>query len=272
MSDPASSTYPSLFIMDACFATTSSVHPTASSFSSNTINADVRSLSLNLIVPPSFSFPPSNGDSTHPAPSSPKTEGSSSNDADIVRASDLSPMGISVAEGQLTIIHDRDPTAASMRSFDLLAHIPPCAFTTYSADVFLRNRKGSLHAQEAKLVTVKRFVKKNGTRHRCLVLLTRDGISLRVDRHRDHTLSLPRFILRLGNSDATDTVTMSRDTHLLTDRRLKEEATLELSLQVSLLDFMRILEVVLDECNSYSLFGENCWQSNPSTFRWKNAC
>ncbi|KAF8331954.1 uncharacterized protein EI90DRAFT_3056008 [Cantharellus anzutake] len=149
--------------------------------------------------------------------------------------------------------------AASMRSFDLLAHMPPCAFTTYSTDVFLRNLKGSPHAQEAKLVTVKRFVKKNGTRHRCLVLLTRDGIGLRVDRRRDHTLSLPRFILRHGNSDATDTVTMSRDTQLLSDRRLKEEATLELPTQASLLDFMRILEVVLDECGSYSLFRENCW-------------
>ncbi|KAF8336540.1 uncharacterized protein EI90DRAFT_3046110 [Cantharellus anzutake] len=247
--------------MDAYFSTIPSVHPTASSFSSHSIDVDARSLSFNLIVPPSFSFTPSDGDptQTHPAPSSLKTEGPSSNGADIVRAEDLPPMGISAAEGQLTIIHDRNPTVASMRSFDLLAHMPPCAFTTYSTDVFLRNLKGSPHAQEAKLVTVKRFVKKNGARHRCLVLLTRDGIGLRVDRRRDHTLSLPRFILRHGNSDATDTVTVSQDTHLLSDRRSKEEATLELPLQVLLLDFMRILEVVLDECHSYRLFGENCW-------------
>ncbi|KAF8331959.1 uncharacterized protein EI90DRAFT_3056036, partial [Cantharellus anzutake] len=263
ISDPASSGYPSLFIMGTCFSTTSFVHPTASSFSSNSIDGDARSLSLNLIVPPSFSFPPRNGDSTRPAPSSPKTEGSPS-DADLVRAEDLSPMGVSVAEGQLTTTHDRDPTAASMRSFDLLAPIPSCPFATYySADVFLHNLKGSPHAQEVKLVTVKRFVEKNSVRHRCLVLLlTRDGIpdfGLRVDRRRDHTLSLLRFVLRYGNSDATDTVTISRDTHLLSDPRSKEEATLELPLQVSLFDFMRILEVVLDECGSYSLFGENCW-------------
>jgi hypothetical protein len=97
-----------------------------------------------------------------------------------------------------------------MGLFDLLAHIPPCAFTTRSADVFLHNLKGSLHAQETKIVTVKRLVKQDAVRHWCLVLLlTRDGMpdfSLRVDRLRDHTLSLLQFVLRRGKSHAVDTV------------------------------------------------------------------
>ena len=50
-------------------------------------------------------------------------------------------------------------------------------------------------------------------------------------------------------------MTVSGDTHPLYDRRSKEEATLELPLSVSLLDFMSTLGIVLDECGPYSLFG-----------------
>ncbi|KAF8331974.1 uncharacterized protein EI90DRAFT_3056112 [Cantharellus anzutake] len=217
--------------------------------SSNGIDVGPRSISPNLIVPLPFPLKAcSNGDSTRPAPSLPGTEGRSNNDADTPRAEDL-------------ISHYHHLGAPSMRLF--LAYIPPYAFTTHSADVFLHNLKGSPHAQESKIVTVKRFVKKNATRHRFLVLLiARDGMpafSLRIDRSRDHTLPLLQFVLCHGKSDAADTVTVSGPTHLLFDGRSKEESMLKLPLPVSLLEFMRILEVVLDECHSYKLFGENCW-------------
>ncbi|KAF8331976.1 uncharacterized protein EI90DRAFT_3056118 [Cantharellus anzutake] len=235
----------------------SPIHSASSSFSSD-INVDVRPTSTNLTLPHSFplKLARSDHDLTHDAPFT-LEEGDRTKDTLTVRAEDDPPVGVSVAEG--CIIQDVHVATAP---FDLLAFILPSAFTTYSADIFLRNLEGSLHAQETKIVTVKRLVKQNAVRHWYLVLLlTRDGIpdfGVRVDRFRDHTLSLLQFVLRRGKSDAVDTVTLSGDTHLLYDGRSKEEATLELPQPVSFLDFMRILGVVLDECNSYSLFGENC--------------
>ncbi|KAF8331972.1 uncharacterized protein EI90DRAFT_3123065 [Cantharellus anzutake] len=240
-----------------------SVHFITSSFNSTSINADARSISPNFILPLSFPLEVcSNGDSARPTPSSHGTDGRSNNCSDTFKA-EVTIEGGHLPKGEDLVINDRHLAVPSLKLFDFLAHIPLCAFTTHSADVFLHILKGSPHAQEFKIVAVKRFILKNATRHRCLVLLiARDGMpafSLRIDRSRDHTLSLLQFVLRHGKSDAVDTVTVSRTTHLLYDRRSKEEATLELPLPVSLLEFMRTLEVVLDECHSYRLFGENCW-------------
>ncbi|KAF8331957.1 uncharacterized protein EI90DRAFT_3123057 [Cantharellus anzutake] len=209
----------------------------SSSFNSNTSNADARSISLNLIVSPSFSFTPSDGDSTHPAPSSPKmAEGWSSNDADIVRAEDLSPM------------------AASMRAFEFLAHIPPCIFTTYSADVFLRNLKGSPHAQEVQT----RHFQALRREKRCTASMSSTTAYSRWDSGfrpsrapRSHSFvasihSAPWKSRRNRYGDhASGSTPICSPT--------EGEATLEPPLQVSLLDFMRILEVMLDECGSYTV-------------------
>ncbi|KAF8340455.1 uncharacterized protein EI90DRAFT_3035605 [Cantharellus anzutake] len=110
---------------------------------------------------------------------------------------------------------------------------------------------GMCHAY---ITSVVRFRDNDAVRHRSLILaVARYGMpnfGLRIDRFRDHTLSWP---------DSPCTVTVSENSNLLHDVRSSEEARLELPRPVPLLEFGRVLEVVLIECGPYNVFAENCW-------------
>ncbi|KAF8340456.1 uncharacterized protein EI90DRAFT_3035615 [Cantharellus anzutake] len=155
------------------------------------------------------------------------------------------------------------PAVTGVGMFDPVAHIPPRAHTTSSAYTCIHNLKASAHGPHANIMSLVRLKDNNAVRHRSLILgVTRDGMpncSLRIDRFRDHTLSLVLFGLRRGKSNALDMVTMSGDSNLLHDVRSSEEALLDLLQPVPLLEFGRVFEVVLGECGSYDVFAENCW-------------
>ncbi|KAF8340449.1 uncharacterized protein EI90DRAFT_3035579 [Cantharellus anzutake] len=147
--------------------------------------------------------------------------------------------------------------------FDPVTHISSWAHTTSSAHTYIHNLMASAHAQHAYITSVVRFRDNDVVRHPSLILVVaRHGMlnfSLRIDRFRDHTLSLARFALRRGKSNALDTVTVSENSNLLHDVRSSEEARLDLPQPVPLLEFGRVFEIVLSECGPYNVFAENCW-------------
>ncbi|KAF8340458.1 uncharacterized protein EI90DRAFT_3117003 [Cantharellus anzutake] len=148
--------------------------------------------------------------------------------------------------------------------FDLVAHVPPDAYMTFSTHVYFDELKKSSYAQHASIVSVRRFGDKYARKHRCLVLhVARDGMpdfGLRIDCFRDHTLSLFQSIFGRETPQVFDRVIVSGDQNLLYDDISGEEAVLDLPQPVPLPKFGIIFETVLTECRLDDRFAkENCW-------------
>ena len=101
----------------------------------------------------------------------------------------------------------------SQRS-EFMEKISNRAYSTYTVKDFCASLKDSLRAVDAVVTSVKRYGDKNGVPHRFLILqVSRNrgrDFYLRIDRRRDHRISLLRFGSKLGVSDPKDTVRSDR--------------------------------------------------------------